>query len=239
MDDQGASDRKSDGRPPILRTARIWRRRAARAVTTGWSGRRFREGPQPGRQPVWRPRYTGSSGRPRSVRADRRGGSGTPTSSRLTVPGNSVCCPDEVRSMLPATNVAAARPPGRRPRSRPAGRRPFLTARPCGPPTPPCQDRHAAAQHRSPRPQLAGRQLRQTHPRGGPRDGRVGRRAASRGLRPPGPAKGRPARRYRLRAGQPDPGWRPPASTAAWSPRRWSRWTGACWWSWRSATVPA
>jgi hypothetical protein len=70
-DDQVPSDRKSDGRPPIPRTARIWRRRAARAVTTGWSGRRFREGPQPGRQPVWRPRYAGSSGRPRSVRADR------------------------------------------------------------------------------------------------------------------------------------------------------------------------
>ena len=31
----------------------------------------------------------------------------------------------------------------------------------------------------------------------------------------------------------------PAASTAGRSPRRWSRWTGACWWSWRSATVPA
>ena len=74
---------------------------------------------------------------------------------------------------------------------------------------------------------------RPTHPRGGPRDGSVGRRAAGGGLRPPGPAESRPAGRHRLRAGQPDPGWRPLSPVvwmAGWSSRRWSRWTGVCWW---------
>jgi uncharacterized protein len=58
------------------------------------------------------------------------------------------------------------RPPpadGRRSSSRPAGRRSFLSGS-TWPQTPQCQDRHAPAQQRSQRVQLAGRQLRQPHP---------------------------------------------------------------------------
>jgi uncharacterized protein len=55
------------------------------------------------------------------------------------------------------------------------GRRSFLSGS-TWPQTPQCQDRYAPAQQRSQRPQLAGRQLRQPHPRSGPRHGRVGRR---------------------------------------------------------------
>src|SRR5215213_1304593 len=116
--------------------------------------------------------------------------------------------------MAGPTNRWAPREPrmfsrrGRRSRSGPAGRR-FLLSGSTWPPTPQCQDRYATAQYRSQRLQLAGRQLRQPHPRGGARAGGVGRRASGRGLRAPGPAQGRPARRHRLRAGQPDPRWRP------------------------------
>ena len=62
------------------------------------------------------------------------------------------------------------------------------------------------AQQRRPQPQLAGRELRQGHPGGRPRHGRVGRRAAGGGVGAAGPPPGRPAGRHRLRPGQPGPG---------------------------------
>jgi hypothetical protein len=155
--------------------------------------------------------------------------------SRPTVPVNPACCPDAVGSMLPATTKAAARPPGRRPGSRPAGRRllsSWTVATDVAGSGPPCR-----SSYRSQRPQLAGRQPHPTHPRGCPRHSRGGRRAAGRGLRPPRPAESRAARRHRSGVASLTPGVAAAGSTAGWSIRRWSRWTGACWWSWRSAAV--
>ena len=91
---------------------------------------------------------------------------GSPPTSRLAIPWKPRISPTRSAVCCPATKAAAAWPHGRRrPASGPAGRRRSQTGS-----TAATRSAHAAAQRRSPQPQLAPQQLRQEHPRRRPCD---------------------------------------------------------------------
>jgi hypothetical protein len=151
----------------------------------------------------------------------------SPMASRLALPGPGAL-PDEVRSMLSGYRSGArmtawsptARIRASGPTTLPTAARPWPATR----------SAHAAAQRRRPRPQLAHQQPRRAQPWGRPRHGRLGRRAANRGVRAPGPDDGRPARRDRLWGGQPEPGRRPLLRRRlGQADRGWRCSGGSCW----------
>jgi len=152
-------------------------------------------------------------------------------------PGNVLCPPVEVGSMLSSYQAAVGRPCGRRrPGSGPAGRRRFRNGstvasrrrrqdRPCrsSAPTPVTSTGWSPT---SP-PPLPGSPTRWWFPP----------MAAGGGVGPPGPADGRPAGRHRLGGGCPEPGWRRLLRGRAGHPDPWWRCSGACCLSPRSGTA--